>query len=456
MNRKLLYTILLPLCISHLVAQNGTRPDDSKVILKSAVIRNINVIANDNAVAGKSYQLISVFHSTTSPASDIEIAVLNTTTATYKAIHGDTRNDTFFYVARDINSATLDTNYVVVKIDDLNVDLRPGDANKDQICNNIDVLNVGIAYGRSEIAREGVYLTNDWLPLRAYDWSLTNIKSNYRYSDANGDGIVDSIGDVGTIYKNYNRQEAFTNVEYSPIGGQKFTINTLDTLYVDATSATLPIRIDLGNSTSMVNSAYGLAFTLQYNSSHFKAENIQFKPSQWFTDGEKTLNFSIINIASPNVGELDITMVRKSGKNGSGSGELGVVHIIVEDILGGIVDGINTNIEILKPVLIDSNYKILPVTIPNPKSVHIVKKSSSQIQNTKQNKSLNYMVSDRWLSVKNESPQGQEISVVNLLGKLVSKKSLNPMQDIAIDISTWSKGIYFIQSANEAFKFIIK
>ena len=49
MKQKLLLFALLGSSVFTLMGQNGTRPDEAKVILGSEVVRTINIIANDNA-----------------------------------------------------------------------------------------------------------------------------------------------------------------------------------------------------------------------------------------------------------------------------------------------------------------------------------------------------------------------------------------------------------------------
>lgn len=448
MKQKLLLAALLTSTV-FMQSQNGTRPDEAKVILGSNVVRTINVLANDNAVAGKSYQLIGVFN-----LSSKNIAI-NTSgnNATYQDNHGAPGNDTFYYIAKDINSGTQDTNYVVIKKDNLNLDMYPGDANRDNICNNIDILNIGVAYGKNEIEREGIYRTDNWTLVKAYDWSLTNMKSNYRYSDANGDGIVDSTGDINTVVKNYNRQIGLVNVHYSPTGGEAFQIIAPDTLKFETATGNFSVKINLGTASAMVEKAYGLAFTIKYNPLHIKANGLSFSASKWFSDNQTSLNFSQVN---PDQGELDITMVRKTGIGSSGRGELGIIDVVIEDILVGITEGINTSFEIIKPVLIDSVYNVLPITLPAPKPVHMVKKLSSSVRSIPSNSGFRYNLQDVILNLKNENARPLEVSVFNILGKEISKKILAPNQLIETDISHWSSGIYFLRTAHEAHKIHVK
>ena len=121
-----------------------------------------------------------------------------------------------------------------------------------------------------------------------------------------------------------------------------------------------------------------------------------------------------------------------------------------------MVDPINTSFEILKPVLIDSIYNVLPVTLPAPKTVHVVKKSSSQINTAQRNSGLRYYQNDQTLTLKNENSKPLEISILNILGKEISKRVLAPNQTIDTDTNPWSSGIYFLKTSSEAYKIHVK
>ena len=301
--------------------------------------------------------------------------------------------------------------------------------------------------------REGKFLTTNWEAVSAYDWTQTNNKSNFRFSDANGDGLVDSAGDVGTILKNYNRSIGLTNVHSSPTGGQSFSIILPDTIKLESSINPFQFAIHLGSATNKVSNSYGLAFTLKFNQAYINQDKITFKASKWYTDQESTLNFTKVNNGN---GEVDIVIVRKSGKNSDGAGELGIVDIVEIDVLGGLVDPINTSFEILKPVLIDSIYNVLPVTLAAPKTVHVVKKSSSKINTAQRNSGLKYYQNDQTLTLKNENSKSQEVSILNILGKEISKRVLAPNQTIETDTNLWSSGIYFLKTSGEAYKIHVK
>lgn len=449
--KKIYFIILLNVSFLSIYSQNGTQPDSARVISGSLVTRTINVLDNDILVATKNYSLFSVYKSTTNNSYVINIVG---NSVTFRETQDIASNDTFYYVAKDNVTNTFDTNYVVVRKSNLLLDLYPGDANRDNICNNIDVLNVGVALGKTGDIREGIFNTSVWGAVKAYDWTSSNSVSNHRFSDANGDGIVDSMGDVGTINQNYNQvNTSAISTVYSPTGGKNFIINTVDTLKVVGTSTNFQVGVELGSASSPVNSCYGIAFTIKYDTAIFKPNKVNFTPSKWFLDQHNTLNFSKINA---NKGEIDVAIVRKNGSNNSGGGALGIIDILVDDILGGLASGIKTDIQITKAVLVDSFLTKIPVTLATPKDLILIKKSTSSVLNNAK-KEINVYQNNDQLNIEVNRGRIDKISIYNLLGKEVySNNSSLLNQKIEIDIANWSSGIYLVKVDSMTKKIIIK
>lgn len=445
MNKNLL--ILLLLTGTSLLAQNGTAPDATQVIVGSQVERRINVIANDILNVNRTYKLVGVYYSVTSPSPNITAGQVNGTTISYRDNQsGATNNDTVFYIAEDQNGQR-DTNYLVVTKANLPLDQYAGDCNRDNICNNIDVLSIGLGYNLSDQAREGIYQSSNWGPVRAYNWANGTLVNNHRYADADGNGIIDSTSDISVVVKNYNLTANGPNVVYSPTGGPVFGISSPDTFSFVGTSPTFSFKVDLGSATLPATSA-GLAFTLLFDAQIFKPNLIRFIPNKWYADQHNTLNFSHVNASS---GELDLTIVRKDRRNNAGSGELGVIEIVVDDVMGGIAAGINTKFEIIKAVLIDSAYLRLPVTLATPKTVHVVKKLSSGLQNTLDRK-LSVGQDDQKIYLSTSLSKKPEVKIYNILGGLVYQSKDWTQGNLSIPTVEWPKGIYLIQSAGDTIK----
>jgi hypothetical protein len=443
---KKIFTILILGVSLQVFAQGGTRKDVNQVIFGSQVMRTIDVIINDNGDVNRTYTLDTFYYSATSTPPNISVTKSGNS-LNFRDIQGTLSNDTVFYIAKD-QFNVRDTNILVITKANLSLDLYPGDCNRDNICNNIDVLNIGIGYGKTDQIREGIYFTDNWGPVRAYDWTQFSAKSNYRFADANGNGSIDSASDISVIFKNYGTVANTPSVTYSPAGGQIFSINAADTFALVAGNTSFQIKLQLGSSAATASYSYGLAFTLKYDTTIFKSNFIQFNPSKWFTDLHNTLNFARVNATK---GEVDLAIVRRDGSNKNGFGELGVIDVVVDDILGGLTNGMNVNFEITKAVIIDSFYNLLPVTLPNPKPVHVVKKSSSSIAAVTPKSIIISQDQDK-LYVHNTDLKKSELTIYNLLGTKVIKSRDWDGQKMTIDIKTWSPGLYLIQYRDQVKK----
>jgi hypothetical protein len=257
-------------------------------------MRTIDVIINDNGDVNRTYTLDTFYYSATSTPPNISVTKSGNS-LNFRDIQGTLSNDTLFYIAKD-QFNVRDTNILVITKANLSLDLYPGDCNRDNICNNIDILNIGIGYGKTDQIREGIYFTDNWGPVRAYDWTQFSAKSNYRFADANGNGSIDSASDISVIFKNYGTVANTPSVTYSPVGGQIFSINAADTFALVAGNTSFQIKLQLGSSVATASYSYGVAFTLKYDTTVFKSNFIQFNPSKWFTDLHNTLNFLIMTL----------------------------------------------------------------------------------------------------------------------------------------------------------------
>ena len=211
-------------------------------------------------------------------------------------------------------------------------DVWPGDANSDNIANNIDLLYIGLASGFQGIDRpeQGIeweaYESNDW------DFFFPESGVNFKHADSNGDGLVDEE-DIEAIEENYG----LTHGPYDPnfeVGGPSDP-----PLYVDLPSYVQPdqqIEVDiiLGEFSNQVSDLYGVAFTLEFQEGVFQNNEIEFDSTgSWIggIDGD----MYTFSRAADGVFEVDITLVRKDQSNaGTNYGRIGNFIGVIDDVLG--------------------------------------------------------------------------------------------------------------------------
>ncbi len=141
----------------------------------------------------------------------------------------------------------------------------PGDADRNRIVNNNDLLPIGLGYDSTGPARQSVAIV--WQPYDALDWaqSFTFIQPsmNYKHADCNGDGTIDA-DDTMAVHQNYGRVHAKTDGPAQWRAGQPllYPILSRDTVH---DGDTLLIDIALGDASLIASNVYGLAFTVNYD-----------------------------------------------------------------------------------------------------------------------------------------------------------------------------------------------
>lgn len=139
-------------------------------------------------------------------------------------------------------------------------DVWPGDANNDLAVTNDDFLYIGLGYGYTGATRPSASL--NWIAQPANDWSGYFFNSaNYKHADCDGNGIID-LNDSTAISLNYGLNHPPRNVlnpdvtTLSPV----YLETSLDTI---ATNQYLNIDIKIGTAIQLVDSIYGISFTVE-------------------------------------------------------------------------------------------------------------------------------------------------------------------------------------------------
>lgn len=227
-------------------------------------------------------------------------------------------------------------------------DVWPGDANYDLTVNNYDVLNIGLAYGNTGPLRTGASLA--YVAQPATDWSGYFANAvNHKHADTNGDGVVDN-NDTAAISLNYglthparlagNTQQTFT-------GPQLYLQASADSV---AEGDTVEFDIYFGDAVSPINNIYGLAFTINVDTTFVDTvySNFDFTGCWMGTEGVDLLTYNH-PVWSQN--KIDVALTRTTQTDTSGFGYLGRVGVVIVDNVGA---------RILSP-----GYVTMPVSISN-------------------------------------------------------------------------------------------
>jgi hypothetical protein len=197
----------------------------------------------------------------------------------------------------------------------------PGDANYDLVANNMDILNIGLAYNETGFVRPGA--TINWVAETCLDWfSQFNNGTNTKHADCDGNGIVNA-NDTTAVSQNYSLVHP-AMAPYNPLHR-----TTLD-LYLDFSSATIhqgdviSVPVKLGTSGSPASNIYGIAFSVNYNQDLIQNGDININyDGSWLVSSSNNVHLEK-NFSSS--GRLDVGFSRTDHINQSGNGTIAVIN----------------------------------------------------------------------------------------------------------------------------------
>lgn len=208
----------------------------------------------------------------------------------------------------------------------------PGDANNNGLVNNVDLLQIGLAYNNFGPARDPV--SSAWQAQTATPWPLVLGNGvNCAYTDANGDGLVNYFYDAFPIYVHYGLQHGTVTPDVFPAG----TPAVDPSLFLDSSAmpaqvhsgAHLDLPLVLGDVEIPVENLYGLAFSLHIDPAFVDVNqvNVNFNQNSWANPD----NDRIYSSYSASDSRLDVAWVRTDHNERSGFGPVGTVSIIIID-----------------------------------------------------------------------------------------------------------------------------
>lgn len=206
----------------------------------------------------------------------------------------------------------------------------PGDANDDGITDNQDVLAIGVGYGQTGPLRPGASLT--WTGQAAYDWNLYLANNaDLKHVDCDGNGTID-MADTVAVSQNYN----LVHLKQSP-NGDKMVDPALRFVFPQdsvAAGETVDVGIFLGNDTLPVASAYGIAFSVNYDNSLVDTNTTHLRiDTSWLgTQGVDLFGFQ--KDLYP-MSKVDVAITRFDQVNVGGFGAIGYLSLTMKDDISG-------------------------------------------------------------------------------------------------------------------------
>ena len=253
------------------------------------------------------------------------------------------------YIA--INLTNPDT-VIVTEFINNNSHVYPGDANSDGIANNYDLLDIGLGFGATGIARPGANLS--WTAQPCPDWTQSFPSAlNYKHLDCDGNAVVD-YPDTTAILLNYGQTHTFRVMEQlmgNP-GAPDLAVDVPAGSYPTGTSVIVPVTF--GDASVPATDVYGIAFTVNYPVTAFDANNVNVSfGNSWM--GDVGIDALAIRKNAPASGSIDIAFSRNDQMNITGYGTLCELGFITIDNVSGKMSQTTEHVTITNVRLIDKD-----------------------------------------------------------------------------------------------------
>jgi photosystem II stability/assembly factor-like uncharacterized protein len=218
----------------------------------------------------------------------------------------------------------------------------PGDADRDLVVNNYDLLPIGLHYGDSGTPRSTV--SNNWHGYISNNWGTAQINGNdIKNIDCNGDGTITGF-DTVAILQNYS------NTHFRSSDAISETASTDNKIYLKTSSESyapgqvVDVEIWAGSQAFPVT-LYGLGFNISCDQSLIVSSDSYIDYSySWL--GSPVTNLTLSKVLNNGI---DGAIVRTNSVDTSGYGKIADLYI-----------HINPNINVLTDLILDvENYKVI-------------------------------------------------------------------------------------------------
>ena len=312
----------------------------------------------------------------------------------------------------------------------------PGDANHDQVCNNTDLLPLGIHFGQTGPARANASL--NWVGQPADDWAGTQANGrNVKHADCDGDSIV-NWADTLAINLNYG----LTHTSWRPASGGGMRIRFDMPTTSIAPGDTVSIPISLGTIDTMAMGVYGLAFSIQYDMTLVDSASVWVSyANSWL--GTKNIDMLTVDKDFYNLEQMDIGMVRNDQVNRTGYGTIADLIVVINDDLAKRL--IPFTLSFSNIVAVDSAGEFLEIT-GVPGEAEIDTDLSTGLQDEALSSLIFYPnpVEDQ-LFLKHPSYTFETVYLISSIGQKVNVWEGRQKGELTIPIATFSPGIYLLQ-----------
>lgn len=334
------------------------------------------------------------------------------------------------------NAGVCDTNVFIFTVGSC---VWAGDTDTSQTVNNFDLLPIGLGYGEVDYVRPNADLLFDCEQNR--DWTnstpLTNV--NYKHSDCDGNGIVNA-DDTMAIVLNWGQF-------YLKSGGGSAAngIPLYTDYYQTVEGATIEVPIMLGDSLNPVDSAYGIAFTINYDPTLVDTSSVSVNfINSWFGQ----INTDMISVSKDfyTPGQIQVGLTRIDHTYRSGMGQIGAIQMTIKDDI--IKKSANMHLNMfIDNVRLISDQEVEISTVPVYTYILIVDTttitSTGQIETT-ENLIVYPNPAKSTIHLQSEQGELQQVEVFNMAGQRLMLKNMQSKQG-TIPVANLSEGVYVLR-----------
>ncbi len=332
------------------------------------------------------------------------------------------------------NTGFCDTNVVYVTVASC---VWAGDTDTNQLVNHFDLLPVGLGFGTTGTIRDNADINYDCEPSLFWAGQTPQSGANYKHADTDGNGVID-YADTTAIIQNWGQFYLKNSSSVRPNG----TIPFFTKIWTAIPSQTVQIPIILGDTTNPADSVYGVAFTINYDSTKVKdgSVSVQFN-SSWLGN----INQDMMSISKNNhaAGQIDVALTRTDQMTRSGMGQIGTITMTIKDDIikkSGLVR-LNTHIDGVKAI---NNQEIEIGT--TPVYTYVLITTVTDITKTEKAANLTIFPNPAQQLVQLQSDVAlQSVAVINVAGQTVLSQPLNEVLGTQLDISKLTVGVYVLQ-----------
>ena len=324
----------------------------------------------------------------------------------------------------------------------------PGDANKDGIVNNKDLLTMGFCMGQEGAPRSQA--STSWYGQQASNWAnpYVSLHTDLKFADADGNGSINKA-DADAILQHYGRTDNVIPAVPLTKKGLPFFFNLL------TPNASIGDRVEvevwLGNAGEPVLNLYGMTFEALLSSNIVdSAFQMEYYNNSWINRNSPFLSLGV----ESQPGRLESAFTRTNGQPVSGFGAIGKFSFIIIDIIDvGRPDDFtfyslsmsNSSVQWGDGVLTNGSNIDLKIPLPSgqsrPRSMDNNPESGLRIFPSPAN-SIVQITPESGISL-------QSVSLLDMHGRTVLQEQNPDPYGATLDVSLLPNGLYLVSAQTD-------